>query len=89
VGKTLRLRSEGLEWRQVEDEVVALDTPTASYVAVNRSGAKLWAALAGGATREELIDTLVSEFAIAREQAANDVDAFVQMLVEQDMIREA
>jgi coenzyme PQQ synthesis protein D (PqqD) len=86
---TLRLRDTDLEWREVEGEVVALDLRSSNYVAINQSGAKLWEALASGATREQLIDILVAEFAIARELAGSDTDAFVQMLAEQGMLLEA
>jgi Coenzyme PQQ synthesis protein D (PqqD) len=85
---TLRLRDTELEWREVEGEVVALDLRSSSYLAVNRSGARLWDALAGGTTRKQLVDLLVSEFAIPREQAASDTDAFLLMLTDQGMLVE-
>jgi Coenzyme PQQ synthesis protein D (PqqD) len=88
VASTLRLRSEELEWRDVEGEVVALDLRTSAYLAVNESGAKLWSALASGASRDELIDLLVRTFELPREQATTDVDAFIEMLARQDMLVE-
>jgi hypothetical protein len=86
MSETLRLRSDALEWRNVEGEVVAVDTRTATYLAVNPSGAELWPALISGATREDLIDVLGRQFGLSRERAASDVDAFVQMLHEQDLL---
>jgi Coenzyme PQQ synthesis protein D (PqqD) len=86
--ETLRLRDTDLEWREVEGEVVALDLKSSNYLAVNRSGAKLWDALASGSTRDQLIEILVAEFAISREQAASDTDSFVQMLADQGMLLE-
>lgn len=88
MSSTLRLRSEELEWRAIEGEVVALDLRTRSYLTVNESGAKLWSALASGASRDELIDLLIRTFEIPREQARTDVDAFVQMLARRDMLAE-
>lgn len=85
---TFRLRDTELDWRTVEGEVVALDRRTSNYLAVNPSGAKLWDALASGTTRDRLIDLLVEEFAISREVAQRDTDAFLQMLAEQDMLTE-
>jgi hypothetical protein len=85
---TLRLRTEDLEWRDIEGEVVALDLRTATYLTVNKSGAKLWSALASGASREQLSDLLTSEFDIPREQAISDADAFIQMLAGRDMLLE-
>jgi hypothetical protein len=88
MSETLRLRADALEWRTIEGEVVAVDLLTATYLAVNKSGAKLWDALASGATREQLIDVLVDEFGLAREQATTDAEAFVQMLADQNMLLE-
>jgi hypothetical protein len=85
---TFRLRDTELDWRTVEGEVVALDRRSANYLAVNPSGAKLWEALASGASREQLIELLVEDFEIAREVAERDTDAFLQMLVEQDLLTE-
>ena len=85
---TLRLRDTELDWRAVESEVVALDLRRSNYLAVNSSGAKLWDALASGATRDQLIDLLIADFAISREAAEQDTDAFLQMLVDQDLLIE-
>lgn len=84
----LRLRDTELDWRTVEGEVVALDRRTSNYLAMNPAGAKLWEALASGATRDRLIGLLVEEFAVSREVAEHDTDAFLQMLAEHDMLTE-
>jgi Coenzyme PQQ synthesis protein D (PqqD) len=76
----LRLRDADLDWREVEGELVALDLRESRYMAVNRTGQVLWAALAEGASRVELIDRLVETFDIERERAAADVDAFTTEL---------
>jgi hypothetical protein len=73
----LKLRGEGLTWREIDDEVVALDIESATYVSANASGRLLWKALAGGATRERLVASLVEEFGIAAERAGADVDVFL------------
>jgi hypothetical protein len=82
----LRLRSEALEWRELEGENVAVDMRESVYMAVNRSGAILWPALLDGATREELVESLVSAFEIDREAATRDVDAFVEVLERHDLL---
>jgi Coenzyme PQQ synthesis protein D (PqqD) len=82
----LKLKSDAVEWREIEGEVVAIDRRTDTYLGVNESGAKLWRALAAGATREQLVDELVSAFEIPREQAAADADAFVRHLAEHELL---
>ena len=51
----LRLRDADLDWREVDREVVALDLRESRYLAINRAGQVLWAALAEGATRDDLM----------------------------------
>ncbi len=82
----LRLRNQALEWREIEGEVVAVDTRKAIYMAINHTGAVLWPALAEGATREELVERLTKSYEVDRGAAEGDVDAFVAMLEEQDLL---
>ena len=76
----LTLREADLDWRQVEGELVVLDLRESRYLAINRTGRALWAALAEGATRDELIESLVEDFDIDHARAAADVDAFTSEL---------
>jgi hypothetical protein len=73
----LRLRSNDLAWRMVDDEIVAVDLRTSTYLNTNGSGAVLWRALADGATDEELVALLVEEFGIDADRARADVDRFL------------
>jgi hypothetical protein len=78
----LRLRPEALDWVDVEQEVVVLDSDRSVYLATNSSGAILWRKLIEGATREELADELVKTFNISDELANQDVDSYVNRLLE-------
>jgi Coenzyme PQQ synthesis protein D (PqqD) len=69
-GKQLRLRSDRISWREIDDEVVAVDVATSTYVSANASGKVLWRALADGATHDELVAALTTEFGIDRDRAA-------------------
>jgi hypothetical protein len=79
-GEPLRLRVTGLEWREVEGEVVALDAIGSQYLGVNATGGLLWSRLGAGVTREELIELLVEECGATSVQASRDVDAFLEDL---------
>lgn len=83
---TLRLREAVLEWREIEGEIVAVDTRTDTYVAVNRTGAALWPALVRGATLDDLASILVDEFKVDGARAKADVDAFIGALAEQRLL---
>ncbi|MGH2705323.1 MAG: PqqD family protein [Actinomycetota bacterium] len=82
----LRLRPNALTWLEVEGEVVALDTRTSTYLAVNAAGAVLWPALEAGATRGELVRRLVEGFALDESTASADVEAFLQALESHDLL---
>jgi hypothetical protein len=83
-----RLKPDGLLWREVEGEVVALDVGASEYVAANRAGAALWQGLAGGATREQLAAVLVSRFQVDEDTAARDVERFLGVLRDRGLIEE-
>lgn len=76
----LRLREEGLRWREIDGEIVALDVTTSTYLAANRSGALLWSVLATGATQQDLVARLAETFEITTEAASRDVDNFLSDL---------
>ena len=76
----LRLRNEQLDWREVDGEIVALETRNSVYLSTNPSGMVLWRALAGGTTREALVTELADRYEIARERAGSDVDLFLAEL---------
>ncbi len=84
--EVLRLRTDDLDWLEVEGEVVVLDLRTSTYVAVNQTGTKLWTALQDGATHEQLVDVLAVEFGVPRERAVADIDAFLESLKAQDLL---
>lgn len=86
MSETLRLRPDRLEWREVEGEIVALDLTTSRYLAVNRSGARLWEALARGATRDELVALLVGSYGIEPDQADTETATFLEMLAAEDLL---
>jgi len=85
----LRLRSDGLDWRIVDDEAVILDAERSAYNATNASGTVLWRRLHDGATRSELVDALSTCFAIDRLLAEADVDAFLSDLRNRGLLIES
>jgi len=64
-------------WREADNEVLAVDGGFKNYASTNASGRVLWKALAGGASRDDLVQALVSEFGITVGRASQDVDGFV------------
>ena len=84
---TLRLRDDAVRWREIDQEVVAVDLGNSAYVSTNESGVLLWRRLAVGTTRKQLIDELVSAFGIEPDRAAEDVDRFLDELDARELLR--
>lgn len=71
---------DSVEWRNVEAEILALDTSSSTFFNANRAGALLWSALSKGRTREQLADVLVAKYSIDSQTAQRDVDTFLAAL---------
>jgi hypothetical protein len=84
--EVLRLRDADIVWRSVEDEIVILHRADWQYLTVNETGGLLWMRIVDGATRTELVSLLVSEYGIEEPRARADVDAFVELLSECDLL---
>jgi hypothetical protein len=82
----LRLRPEALVWREIDNELVAVDMASSTYLSANRSGALLWQMLATGTTHTELVKGLVNQFGISSDRAASDVDAFLHGLESRELL---
>jgi hypothetical protein len=85
-GRPFKLRADGVHWRRIDGEVVALNGRRSTYVAANPAGSLLWDALADGETRSGLADRLVREFKIDRARAVDDVDAYLAQLLAEDLL---
>ena len=83
---TLCLRKDDLDWRDIDDEIVALDTRDATYLAVRGSGALVWRLLAESTTRDRLVGALVEEYGIDSTQATADVDVFLSTLNDRGLL---
>lgn len=85
----IRVRSNDLDWRVVEGEVVALDLLQSSYLGTNTSGALLWEHLVEGATSAQLASVLVETYGIDPERATEDVGRFLDVLRQHSLVEPA
>lgn len=82
----VRLR-DGVEWRHVDDEILALDTASSTFFNTNRAGALLWSELSEGRTRADLVERLVMKYDIEATTARRDLDAFLDSLARHGLLR--
>ena len=76
----LTLRTDDLTWREIDDEIVALEGRRSMYLAANSSAGVLWRMLARGATRDELAAALVAAYGIDPAAAGADTDRFLEQM---------
>ena len=76
----MRLRSHDLTWQELDGEIVLLDLQGSAYFRLNGSGARLWQQLVDGCDRADLEATLIEHYDVDAEQAAVDVEAFLDDL---------
>jgi hypothetical protein len=82
----IRLRADGVFWRETGGEIVALDTASSRYFAANPSAATLWKRLGQGATEADLVDALCERYAVSRDVAQADVSAFLEQLASRGLL---
>jgi hypothetical protein len=82
----IKVRDGAAVWRQVDDETMLLALDSSMYLGLNHTGTEVWPMMVNGATREELVERLVSLFGIDAERAAADIDAFVAACDEHDLL---
>jgi hypothetical protein len=87
-GAVLKLRADGVAWREIEGETLLLDLRTSTYLAVNPSATVLWRQLEVGTTRDELVAALAREYELDDELAGADVDDFLADCRARDLIEE-
>lgn len=73
---------------EVEGEVLLLDVRSGTYFGLEGIGARIWEALAGGTTEDEIICTLQSEYDVDPDQLRGDVVSFLDSLRARGLIRE-
>jgi hypothetical protein len=72
----------------VEGQIIAMHPDMSRYLGTNPAGTLLWKALSEGATRSELAAALQDTYGIDRERAIADVDAYLTMLSETELLAE-
>ena len=84
--RVYHLRESGAYWMDVEGQIIAMHPDFTRYLGTNPAGTLLWNALSEGATRAELATALQDEYGIDENQALGDVDAYLGMLTENELL---
>lgn len=80
------LRTEGVNWRLVEDEGFLLDPDTGRHWALNPVGVYVWDLCDGRHDVARIVGAVSRQFRVPLDIAAADVDAFLLDLEDQQLL---
>jgi hypothetical protein len=83
------VRNPRVEYRKLAERggAVLLNLDTASYHGLNETGSVIWEAVGEGKTLGDVVPEVASVFEDAPPTLADEVRAFIQDLVERDLLR--
>lgn len=71
---------------QVDGEEVVLDLERGIYYGLNAMGSQIWSMIQSPSTVGEVIDAIVEEYDVSREQCADDVVAYLHDLEDSGLV---
>ena len=74
--------------RKVGEESVLLDLKTERYLGLDDVSARFWDLLTSGGSVQSAYDTLLAEFEVDPDRLRNDLDDFVQELVQFGLVEQ-
>jgi hypothetical protein len=75
--------------RKVGEESVLLDLKTERYLGLDDVSARFWDLLTTGGSIQSAYETLLAEFEVDPERLRNDLDDFVQELVQSGLVQQS
>ena len=84
-----RLAAGRSVWRSVGSEGVVLDLQHSVYFRVNRTGQALWSMLDKGCTAADLVESLMADVSVQRDQAEQEVSAFLAAVDSQGLFEDS
>ena len=70
----------------LEGEAVILDTDAGEYYGLNEVGARIWSLLQEPMTFDELVNTLLGEYAVERDQCEREAERLLGQMAEKNLI---
>ena len=77
----VRLKADGIKWREVSGTIVVMDLNGSNYFAVEGSIASIWPSLVDGAVTADLAAQLSADFSTPIDVIQQDLLVFLQQLL--------
>lgn len=85
----MRLRQEGVTFRELQGETVLLDLRNSAYLRSNAMGTFVLKLLADECSHDQLVAAIVEHFEVPPARAAADLDSFLASLRTTALLEEA
>ena len=79
-------RASTTAWRVIEGEAVILAVDTKVMRGLNAVGSRVWELIDGRRSVDEIVETVVTEFAVEPARARADVEAFLRQLADKGLL---
>ena len=76
-------------WRVIENEAVIISLDSKVFRGLNSVGSRVWELIDGRRSVDEIVARIVAEFEVTAEVAARDVAAFVDQLLQKQLVTAA
>ena len=77
---------DNYSWRDVNNELVVLNLQSGEYFTFNNVGRLIWLSVNDGKTVDEIIRSVVEQYATTEEKAVADVKAFISNLLSEGLL---
>lgn len=71
----------------LDGEMVLLNTETGIYFGLDAVGSEIWSMLESGLAPSAIVERMLAEYAVERDQLEADVSAFVARLVQAKLVQ--
>lgn len=72
--------------KRLGDETVILHLGSGTYFGLDSVGARIWELMAEGKSLVEIIDVMLDEYHVSREDLERDITALIKDLIAKDLI---
>ncbi|MFV9656116.1 PqqD family peptide modification chaperone [Pseudomonas sp. NY15366] len=84
---SLLIRSSDLIATEMDGDIVMMHISSGQYFGISGVGPRIWALLERPITLDALIATIVNEYIVDEQTCRNDIQAFMQNLLDQGAAR--
>lgn len=74
-------------WTQIGDEVAILNSSNGTYFGLDAIGSRIWCLIAQKLSPDEIVATMLSEYAVNEDEVRRDLDELIEKLAQRALIK--